>query len=467
MPRQVLLIHANTLRPPVNPLGLETVGEYLICNGIPVAILDLAWEQDWEERLRQMVAAEEPLAVGITFRNIDDCSSATRLSFLPSLVTVVQTVKRHTSAPVVLGGVGFSIMPRPILAASGADYGIAGDGEQAFLEFVKRLQSKKDVFDLPNMVVRRGNEVFSARRMELELKSAPVPSRTLFDNRRYQSEGAQVGIETKRGCAQPCVFCADPLAKGERQRLRPPAAVIQEMSNLVRQGIGWFHLCDSEFNLPIVHAKQVCRAILDAKLDEQINWFTYASPLPFDQELAELMVASGCKGVNFGVDALCDRQLARLERLHRIVDIENLVNILGKTGLNFMFDLMFGGPGETEQTLYASYINALRLDLPLVGVSEGVRIYPDTSLSRELYSDQLAIEARLLEPTYFFSPALGHDPIGAIREVLRDDPRFLLLSAPGDARSYNYAGDNWLTEAIKNGARGAYWNIIRTMRGNG
>jgi hypothetical protein len=29
-------------------------------------------------------------------------------------------------------------------------------------------------------------------------------------------------------------------------------------------GENWFYICDSEFNLPIEHAKEVCRAIIDA-----------------------------------------------------------------------------------------------------------------------------------------------------------------------------------------------------------
>jgi hypothetical protein len=187
--------------------------------------------------------------------------------------------------------------------------------------------------------------------------------------------------------------------------------------------------------------------------------------MPFDQELGDLMNLSGCKGINFGVDALCDEQLTRLVRRHRVADIRNLLAILRKTGLNFMFDLMLGGPGETEQTLRQTFIAAQALDLPLVGVSEGVRVYPHTPLSRAMYSDPGAIAESLLQPTFFFSSALGKDPVGAIRSVLGDDPRFLLLSTPGDARSYNYAGDSWLSDAIANGARGAYWNILRTLRG--
>ena len=69
-----------------------------------------------------------------------------------------------------------------------------------------------------------------------------------------------------------------------------------------------------------------------------------------------------------------------------------------------------------------------------------------------------------LEPAFYFSPALGDDPVGLVRQCLDGDPRFLLLAKPGEQGSYNYVDDRWLSQAIENGARGAYWDIIRKSR---
>ena len=137
-----------------------------------------------------------------------------------------------------------------------------------------------------------------------------------------------VGIETKRGCPERCIYCADPMAKGKSKRLRPPKAVVEEIKSLLQQGVSWYHLCDSEFNIPLPHAKEVCQAVLDSGLADQIRWYSYCSPLPFDSELAGLMARSGCAGINFGVDSLCDEQLKRLGRRHRLSHIESLVSTL-------------------------------------------------------------------------------------------------------------------------------------------
>jgi len=58
------------------------------------------------------------------------------------------------------------------------------------------------------------------------------------------------------------------VAKGKRSRFRPPEAVAEEMGNLLQQGVSWYHLCDSEFNIPLIHAKEVCQAILDRGLGD-------------------------------------------------------------------------------------------------------------------------------------------------------------------------------------------------------
>ena len=461
MDRPFLLINSNTVRPPVSPVGLEYVGEALQSAEISVEVIDLSWEQDWHQALVTGLSRQEPLAVGITFRNTDDCSSISNRSFLPWLKDLVSAVKGQTSAPVILGGVGFSINPGPSMEFSEADYGIAGDGEEVAIILAQRLQQGQSIADLPNLVHRYKGRLVCNRRKTADLAKLPVPKRRLFDNPRYQAQGAMVGIETKRGCPERCIYCADPLAKGRSTRLRPPKAIVEEIRNLFQQGVSWYHLCDSEFNIPLSHAKEVCQAILDSGLGDQIKWYTYCSPLPFDSELARLMAKSGCAGINFGVDSLCDGQLKRLRRRHRLSHIENLVSTLRAEGLNFMFDLLLGGPGESEDTVRATADEAQRLDLPLIGVAVGVGIYPGTPLSKKIRAETAE---NALKPAVYISPALGDDPIGLVRQCLGSSPRFLLLAGPGEQGSYNYVDDVWLSRAIENGARGAYWDIIRGMR---
>ncbi len=471
MARAFLLINTNVARPPVSPVGLEYVGEALIEAGVPVQVLDLSFETDWKASLQRELKCDEPLVVGLSVRNTDDCSFTSRKSFLPWIRDVVTESRKFTGVPVILGGIGFSTIPEAVLRATQADGGIEGDGEEAVLALANCLMKDENFAHLPNIVHWRNGDLVRNPRADIDLRYLPIPRRRIFDNKRYEQFGAMVGIETKRGCSQRCIFCADPVAKGTRVRLRPPEIVVQELQDLVGQGVSWLHLCDSEFNLPLEHAKEVCRAIIEKGLEDKVRWYCYCSPIPFDQELAGLMKSAGCAGINFGVDSLCDDQLYRLGRIHSSNDVHQLVRLLYREGLNYMFDLLIGGPGETAETVRITIDKAREFNIPLVGIAAGVRVYPNTLLGRDvadgfikegLYPDT---SEGYGQPVFYLSPLLGNDAATLINQLVDDDPRFLILSAPAEKRSYNYADDEVLSQLIEQGARGAYWDIIRRYRG--
>ena len=462
-----LLINTNVAQPPVSPVGLEYIGEALVAAEVPVRVLDLAFEADWQTALARELKDNEPMVVGLSVRNTDDCCFATRRSFLPWISEVVAEVRRLTKAFILLGGVGFSIMPGVVLRLTQADAGIAGDGEEAALALIRCLVNGGNIAHLPNIVWWDKGRIVHNPRSNVDLRRLPLPRRRLFDNQRYEQAGAMVGVETKRGCTQQCIFCADPVAKGSRVRLRPPLTVLEEFQDLVDQGVSWFHLCDSEFNLPVKHAKEVCQAIIQAGLGDRLRWYCYCSPVPFDRELTILMKRAGCAGINFGVDSLCDEQLSRLGRNHSTGDVHRLISLLKEEGLNYMVDLLVGGPGETEETVKTTIEQVRELDIPLAGIAAGVRVYPGTPLGRALANGSLKgglypeTERAPYEPIFYVSTYLGNTTSALINEMVAGDPRFLVLVSPEEAGSYNYADDEALCRRIREGARGAYWDILR------
>lgn len=464
-----LLINANTVRPPVSPIGLEYIAHALNSAGIRVEVLDLAFQPDWRRALDSALG-QDLLATGIAVRNTDDCCFATGRSFLPWIVELVAAVRRLSRAPVVLGGVGFSVFPEDVVALTGADFGIYSEGEETAVLLARALESQGNFSNIPNLVYRQGGLLRRTGRSHVDLRRMPLPRRRMLDNSRYQREGAQVGLETKRGCPNRCIYCADPVAKGNASRLRPPEMVIAEVEDLMDQGVSWYHLCDCEFNVPPGHAKDICRGLIQKGLGDRIRWYTYCAPTPFDHELAGLMKRAGCAGINFGVDSLDDGQLAQLGRAHRLRDVEDLVGHMREAGMNFMFDLLLGGPGETEPSVAATVEGLRRLDVPLAGIAVGVRVYPGTALARLVQSPSHKAGLHpdgvspLHQPVFYVSPALGGDAMAMVQRMAGDDRRFLLLAAPSDKDSYNYADDDFLSRAIANGARGAYWDILRRAR---
>jgi radical SAM superfamily enzyme YgiQ (UPF0313 family) len=475
MTDRVLLVNPNRMRPPVAPLGLEYVAADIERNGYEPIICDLTFAQDWAPELDAAINGQSPLAVGVTVRNVDDCFFASRDFVLDTTTEMIRRMRTLTDAPIVLGGVGFSVMPKEVLAYTGADYGIVGDGEAAFAALLDRLTSGANLSDLPGLVYRPdGTNVVANPPANKKISDLPAPPRRYIDNARYFAEGGQAGVETKRGCGGACVYCVDPLAKGTRSRPRSPQAVAAEFKDLLEQGIDVFHLCDCEVNMPYDHALAIANALIDAGLGESIRWYAYAAPHLFDDSLAKAMARAGCVGINFGADHSDPDILQRLGRPYGPDDIRKAVSACKNEGIAVMLDMLFGSPGETKETLTAA-VDFLKQTAPdCIGLSCGVRLYPRTKLAEHILA-QGPIEnnprlhgavkdnPNFFKPVYYVEENLGASIHSFVSTLVGDDKRFFHTDPDQVDGNYNYNDNSVLTNAIRNGARGAYWDILRRL----
>ena len=473
---EILLINANLMKPPVTPVAIDFLAGLLRAEGYGVRFLDLAFEKNIDSALERDV--DGPLLfVGITVRNIDDSFFATRDFCLARVRPVVQKVKTLTGAPVVLGGVGYSVFPVAALEYCGGDFGIQGDGEEAIVRLANAFARKESPSDIPGLVSRSNSEYHRNSPVTVDLSRLDLSDRATVDNLRYFNEGGMVGFETKRGCTSSCSYCADLPAKGRESRLRKPEQVAREVASLAGLGIDHFQTCDSEFNIPRDHALEVCREFIRAGLAEKIRWYAYMAPGDFDDELASLMKRAGCAGINFGADHCNPELLKVLGRDHTADTIAEASRLCAKYEIPCMFDLLLGAPGETPETLREVVDFMKAISPSCIGASMGVRIYPGTALAR-LLAPKIQLEApgiygagadnaNLLRPVYFLSPDLGEDPHRLLADLAGEDERFFLASSQRGDGDFNYNDNSTISKAIRAGARGTFWDILRRIRTKG
>ena len=462
---RVALVNTNRMKPAVAPIGLGYVAEALHAAGHDVHVLDLCWEDDWASAVERFFGVAEFPLVGVTLRNTDDCAFTSRAAFLGEVADMVACVRRCTDSPIVVGGVGFSVMPEVALARCAADAGVWGEGEFAFPEVVSRIAQGRDWGDAPNMVVRRDGQWTRNPRSAPPLGRLPAMQRHWFDNPRYFREGGQAGFETKRGCPGECIYCADPVAKGKRVRTRPAEAVADELACLLAQGIDHFHTCDAEFNVPPDHGLAVCEAIVSRGLADKVRWYAYCTPLGFSPDLAQAMRRAGCVGINFGADNGNAHMLARLKRGFTPDDVLAAVQACRDAGIVVMLDLLLGAPGETEQSVRDT-VALMRGAAPeRVGVTVGVRVYPGTELAAMAETGALAAGLTggddASDPPFYVDPAVAGSVFELLDREIGDDPRFLFFDPTRPDRNYNYNANDRLVAAIRQGCRGAYWDILR------
>ena len=88
-------------------------------------------------------------------RNIDDVLIRKQQLFVQDLALLVDRIRTWMRSPIILGGSGFSIFPKELLALSNADFGICGPGESSLLALLQAVLENAACECVPGLVFRR------------------------------------------------------------------------------------------------------------------------------------------------------------------------------------------------------------------------------------------------------------------------------------------------------------------------
>lgn len=346
---RVLFISGNRERLPdaVVPLGLL----YVMANTPEhhhKTFLDLCFEDQPQLAVKTHIQYHRPDVVAISMRNIqsnDYSGVADNLDYYQSLIGAVRSVSQ---VPIVLGGSGFSVMPRELMVRLMPDFGIPGEGEHVFAALLEVLQNEGRGLDQIGALCHwvDGKLVVNPRvDTFLDLDGVKMPERGLVDPHYYALAGIEP-VQTKRGCSLQCDYCTYPIIEGRVGRLRNPRLVVDEMYQALEAHpeIKHFFFVDSVFNLPRRHALQVCREMVARSWETP--WTCYANPLGFDRELADLAKAAGCEGMEVGSDSGSDRVLKQLKKGFGVGHIRSLHALCKDAGIKDCHTFILGTQGE-------------------------------------------------------------------------------------------------------------------------
>jgi radical SAM superfamily enzyme YgiQ (UPF0313 family) len=412
---RVLLISANTERinMPTPPLGAAMVAAAARERGHDVELVDLLDAADPVAAAGGAVARVRPDVVGISVRNIDDQKMSQPDFLLERTVGVVGACREAGPAPIVLGGAGYSIFPAPALAYLGADYGIAGEGEIAFPALLEALSAGRDPAAVPGVLVR-GRNGSVGRPAAARLDDLPSPYPELERCLDLADPELWVPVQTRRGCPLDCSYCSTPQIEGRTLRTRAPRQVADELARLADRGVTRFHFVDNTFNLPPSYALELCREIVAR--GRAFSWRAIVYPHQVSDELVAAMAEAGCSEVSIGSESCCDDILGSLNKRFVAAEVRDVVRLFARAGITRYGFLMLGVPGETRESVAESLEVADSLDLSVLKITIGVRIYPFTPLARQAVAEGV-VEAGddLLQPRFYMAPAVA----GWVEEAVR------------------------------------------------
>jgi radical SAM superfamily enzyme YgiQ (UPF0313 family) len=465
---RVLLVSANRehLPDPIFPLGLAYIAAATQQAGHKVTVTDLCFGNQPLTDLRQQIRAFPPDIVGLSIRNVDNAAYPLTVDYLEHHREVAATIKGNTTAPLVLGGSGFSILPEAYMAALQADWGIRGEGEQAFVALLDARENGHATSSIPGLLSAKRDSVndpviMPAPEHGPRWDDGLRPNRLLFDYPRHLRRGGTGNIQSKRGCVFTCSYCTYPLLEGRRFRAREAGDVVDEIEALQRDyGPHALFFVDSILNAPRGHVEGICEEILRRRLE--LRWSCYATPLKLDRHQAQLMARAGCEGIELGSDAVDDGQLKRLGKSFDADAVRAASRHCLEAGLRVCHSVMFGALGETQDSVRAT-CRALRdMQATAVVAMTGVRLYPGTPLAERLIAEgRVAPDAIGLEPVFYIEPEVAGFLPGYLQQQARAAGNWVL---PGMETPLMPSSQR-LLRAL--GVSGPLWRLLRFrwMRG--
>ena len=424
---RVLLISPN--REEINmrtwPLGLACVAAATAKAGHDVRLLDLMESREPGEALEKVIAELNPDVIGVSVRNIDDQTMRGTKFMLDEVKEVISCCRTVSTAPVVLGGAGYSIFPEASLEYLAADMGILGEGEAVFLELLKRLDEGSDLSGLPGLFLR-GSGLQEERSYVQDLDELPLPDPPLFAHAPDDTnEEFWLPIQTRRGCPMNCSYCSTPAIEGRLFRKRSPEIVADWMGRWTKAGVRRFYFVDNTFNLPASYAKELCSVIEAAQLDA--TWRCIVYPAKLDETLVASMARAGCKEVSLGFESGSEPILRWLNKRFKLDDVRHAARLFADVGIRRMGFLLLGAPGETRDSVLESLAFVDSLDLEAVKITIGIRIYPHTLLAKTAIEEGgVSSEDDLLSPRFYIAEGLEEWVYHTVSEWMAARPNWMM-----------------------------------------
>ena len=443
---RVTIVAANQEQKPdpVVPLGAALVAGAARNAGHDVHFYDACFAASrWPDELAQHLREFEPQVVGLSLRNVDDVAWPRAFSYLDHYRAVARVVRQAAPrAKLIIGGSAFSLFPEEFLTELGGDFGIAGEGEQAFPTLLAELEHARS----PARIIYA---------TPLETPNSEVqPALDLLDLDQYYRRGGALNVQTRRGCPFLCSYCTYPMLEGGSSRPAAISRVVDSLQHLHEErGFDHFFIVDNTFNAPPAHALAVCDELKRRHL--QLRWSAYVTPAGLTREVVQAMAQAGCTSVDLGTDAASPATLAGLKKSFTQAEIARACEWLHEARIRFSHSLILGGPGETPATLEETraFVNATRPAAVIAML--GVRVYPGTALAASAQSGGMLDGQRIgLQPLFYISEDVRDQLEPFARQTRKDFPFWYFPGLEGN-RWQRF----WQRQRA-HGVRGPLWAIM-------
>jgi anaerobic magnesium-protoporphyrin IX monomethyl ester cyclase len=339
------------------PLALLAIGSELDPELYEVIIVDGRLESDPARAV--LAQLEGALCLGVTVLTGAPISDALEIS---------RAVKRvRPELPVVWGGWHPSMFARECLSEESVDITVRGQGEETFLEIVRRLREGHSLQGCLGCTVRLadGTIVENPPRPLAPLDRFRAHDYALIPVERYfQLKGKrQLDFISSQGCNFRCAFCSDPFVYGRKWVALEPSRMALRLRELWdRYRFDDVNFQDETFFTRAHRVRAFAEQLIAADL--KITW---AATMRADQgvRLPEEVWArckeSGLRRLLVGVESGSDEMLKRIRKDIRLEQVFSTVERMLRHRIAGHFPFIVGFPEESDASVRATLECAKRL----------------------------------------------------------------------------------------------------------
>jgi len=325
--------------------------------------------------------------------------------------------------PIIIGGIGATILRHSLSQWTSVTGVVCGEGEIALRKCLENLQTGKDLFGIPGVIVNGMNEdSFILAKTIADLDKLPFLARdTVVERSRVHGESAseyQMSIYAGRGCYGQCRHCSIKgylsCCDGKAYRQRSIDKLVNEIRYCYETyGNRRFLIWDDCFISPKKQGlDKICKFINQiVKHDLSISFGIQTRPDSISEDIIMSLISAGLKFIFIGVENFNQNELDFLNRQMTVKTIHKAVRILFKCGFspNAFSELrMRSGhivftPFTTIQSIRDNLKYFLEYDIPLRKLTYHLRVYTGTEMWKLLKGKKLFSTNRDGMPNFEFT----------------------------------------------------------------
>jgi radical SAM superfamily enzyme YgiQ (UPF0313 family) len=307
-------------------------------------------------------------------------------------------VKKRLNIPVVVGGSHASAVPESLLSSPNVDYVIRGEGEKAFVEFLRYLKREQQIQQVPNLAYKSyGEIVLNPVSDNFAIDDLPFPDLSDFLPSTYTLAGKPMTFMiTSRSCPHKCSFCSVHTTFGTNYRRRSLENVLEEIELRYQQGFRVIDFEDDNLTYYKNTFKELCRKLIARFPNREMKFVAMngISYLSLDGELLELMMQAGFSRLNLALVSSDKTVRETTKRPHTLEAYVKVVNKASKLGFKIVSYQILGLPNESLDSMIQTLAFNARLPV-LLGASPFYRT-PNSPIARGLtLMEEDYVKARL------------------------------------------------------------------------